>query len=76
MTQQRDNGMYQIPAALVTRLIVTIITSISFVGGYMVLWALNDAQWKGTWQKQIEVNSHRLDALEHKVYGNPPAKTE
>jgi uncharacterized membrane protein len=60
---QAERG-YWIPAALVSKLIIAIITAIIAIGGYMVIWALNDAQWKATWQRQIEVNSGRIAHIE------------
>ncbi len=37
---------YTIQSTLVNRLIGTIIASILAIGGYMIVWALNDAQFK------------------------------
>ena len=41
------NDSYQISSSLVNRLIAAIIIAIISIGGYMIVWAINDAQWKG-----------------------------
>ena len=42
----KDQGGYFIPAKVVNGLIIAIFTSLFTIGGYMVVWGLNDAAFK------------------------------
>lgn len=52
---------YQIPASLVHRLITSIIVAIVTIGGYMILWAINDAASKASWAERLNQMEKRLD---------------
>jgi hypothetical protein len=55
-----DQHGYLIPGALMHKLIVAIIVAIITIGGYMVLWAIADAEFKAT-------ILHRLSQVENLV---------
>ena len=44
---------YQLPARLVHNLIRSIFGSILVIGGYMIIWAINDAAWKAALDVRI-----------------------
>ena len=41
-----DATSYNIPAPLVHNILRSIVTAIVFLGGYMVVWGINDASFK------------------------------
>ena len=45
---------YQIESSLVHKLIISIITAIVMIGGYMIVWAYVDARWKGELDSKME----------------------
>lgn len=49
----RDEGRYLVPVALVHWAITSIILGIITIGGYMVIWAVNDASWKASQQEKL-----------------------
>lgn len=60
--EERTEGekRYSIAAALVHKLIISIIGAIIATGGYMVLWGINDARWKGTMETQFTEQINNL----------------
>ena len=45
---------YQIESSLVHKLLISIITAIVMIGGYMIAWAYVDAHWKGELDIKME----------------------
>ena len=45
---------YQIESGLVHKLLISIITAIIMIGGYMIAWAYVDARWKGELDVKME----------------------
>ena len=58
---------YFMPANLVNKLIVAIITAILTIGGYMILWAINDAAYKTLQETKIDVVTAQLALVNAKV---------
>ena len=46
LTEDKEHGGYMIPAGVVNALILGIFATIFTVGGYMIVWGLNDASFK------------------------------
>ena len=54
MTVAKEDRNYVISAPLVHKLIMSIIGGIVAIGAYMVIWALNDTEWKATITTRLE----------------------
>jgi hypothetical protein len=68
---------YRIDAKLVNRLITSAITSIIVIGGYMLVWGLNDARFKSRVLIELSYLKERVieigedqDAHEHEMHRN------
>lgn len=60
------DGTYEIPVPLVTKAIYSILAAILALGLYMVVWAINDAEFKGEMRALlVEVRQMRLDVDRH-----------
>jgi len=57
---------YQISSSLVHKLIAAIISAIVLIGSYMIVWAINDANWKGRLEERwIDIERMVKDFREH-----------
>lgn len=54
---------YFIPATLMNKLIASIFGVIIAVGAYMIIWAVNDAAWKGIQEQRLIAIEKDLDKL-------------
>ena len=63
MPRVRDNGNgeYLIAKPLVHKAIVSIISGIIVIAGYMIVWAVNDASWKAKQEARIELVLGEID---------------
>jgi fructose-specific phosphotransferase system component IIB len=61
--------VYQIPAPLVHRLIVAVISGILAIGGYMVVWAINDSAWRTRIEVAMETQGAQIDVIQKQVSG-------
>lgn len=75
MDVTRDVDGYTIPAPLVHKLLLCIVTSILGIGGYMVLWGVNDAKFKARVLTELQYLKERVveigedqDKHEHEVH--------
>ena len=55
---------YRISARLVHNLILAVFGSILTYGGYMAIWAINDASWKAALDERLTNMAFRISALE------------
>ena len=61
--QSGDGRGYFVPASLMNKLIASIFGAIIAVGAYMIIWAVNDAAWKGIQEQRLIAIEKDLDKL-------------
>ena len=54
---------YSVEKGLVHKLIMSIISAILLIGGYMIVWAYLDARWKG----QLDIKMEQIQAYMMKL---------
>jgi len=64
------NPHYIIPTSLVSKLIIAIFGSLIGIGGYMVVWAINDGRWKTIIDERMASTQSTLKILQAAVYPN------
>jgi len=52
-TNGKERGYY-LSAGLVNKLILSILTGIVVIAGYMIVWAVNDASWKASQETKLD----------------------
>jgi Tfp pilus assembly protein PilO len=57
ITQRDAGGNYQVPVPLVHKTIVAVVAAVLAVGGYMIVWAINDADKSARLEARIETIS-------------------
>ena len=62
---------YFLAAGLVNKLIAAIILAIISVGGYMIVWALNDAEWKAAQAAKMDTVVRKADAFDFHLLNHP-----
>ena len=61
---KKADEAYELPARLVHNLIRSIFGTIVIIGGYMIIWAINDAAWKAQLDIRIEKIEQALMAID------------
>ena len=67
LTDEREKDGYFVPASLVNKLIIAIFGSLVAVGGYMIVWAINDARWKAGQDANISGLRDEIGNLEQDI---------
>ena len=75
LVQKDEKEHYTVPAPLVHKLIIAIFTSLIAIGGYMAIWAVNDAAFKSeirtVLKTQAEQTKRMNDILLQHLDGHP-----
>ena len=66
-TVAKSDDSYVVPATLVHRLIVAIFSSLAMIGAYMIIWAVNDVQWKAKQELKGEEILYRVTQNERAI---------
>ena len=79
-TRDPSGEAYRIPAPLVHNILKSIVGAFIFIGGYMVVWGINDAAFKSkvltelSWMKsrvsEIGEDQDEHEARKHDAYEN------
>jgi hypothetical protein len=62
-----DDRTYKLPSTLVHRAIGSIIGSICLIGGYMVIWAVNDSAFKARIEERLIQIERRMARIEERT---------
>jgi hypothetical protein len=66
MTQHTPET-YAVPSPLVHRALASIIGGICVIGGYMIIWAVNDAAFKARIEERLMQIERRMVRMEHQT---------
>ena len=67
LEEEPDKDGYFVPASLVNKLILGIFASLLSLAGYMVLWAMNDAEWKAHQEGTTDVLQQQITHIESDI---------
>ena len=63
-SHERRPDEYQVPSTLVHRALFSIIGGICLIGGYMVIWAVNDSAFKARIEERLTQIERRIARIE------------
>jgi hypothetical protein len=67
---------YHVPSALVHRALFSIIGGIVVIGGYMVIWAVNDSAFKARIEERLAQIERRMARMEVQKDGHGDGSNE